>query len=960
MKRQKVNKALGAVLSVAILIPAALPVYAETIQENNENPIEEAQDWKTGTKDHWDVDSEKSDLGECNTRIQNGGTIEESGSKILGKALKFEDGTDNYMCLDNYINTGKEEQLLQLQISSKEVTNQIDSKSIFGINHRYAFNGYGTFDSEKMEMKKEFVELYEDAGFGSIRYPGGTISNLFNWKTTLGPKESRKNQIHGFYNNPNQGGIAPNFGIGEIATFADQVDSEIVYVYSLGRGSAKDAEDLVEYLNAEVGTNPNGGVDWAKVRAENGHEEPYNVRYFEIGNEMNQGGDDGRASQQYWTSYVEGGAEKAYIDGGTAKFDTKYTVKEEDWNKVASQSDGSKNQVRYLRYANVNPGTLSENGQIIADPDFKAMEQGVRVFVGKDGDVVEWKVVKDFSKSGPDDRHCIVDYSTGAIQFGDGVHGKIPLKGNNIYATYSVKRDGFIEISKAIKETTAKINEKEKKEQEAHVYTSFESTSFAQNMKNRNAEQLYDGMTIHPYSDPVAGGNDAELFYDNAMKHAEDKGVGKVTRMMEHMPKDKVPVISEYGIFRNTEPQLRSQTHAIYIAKVIMEYVRLGSPYIQKHCLTDWYSSGADSLGPTQQAVIQVAGGTDEDRKTGEGNFTFFSTPSAHVFKMLNSGFGDQIVETKFSEIPTMKNGVKTLSSLASLDADGNVYVAIVNVDREKDRKIELNLDGIDVEGRNMKIQRLESDKITDENSPEDKNKVSVREEEMVAESNAPIIEVKKHSFVIVKLEADAPIVDKSELQGFVHAVELLNKEYYEDFSQIEEMLQKAKGVLENIKATDEDVAAALANLRAAQEALVMKNADYSKVDEAISTATKLDRREYKDFREVDKAIAAVILGKKIDEQNNVNAMAERIVKAIGALEKIESTDIGEPTEKPQNQGQEKPEKPGQIKPQSDKMVLGEKVPVTGDEGTVFLWVISLVMTGVVLTVVGKRVTKNK
>lgn len=63
------------------------------------------------------------------------------------------------------------------------------------------------------------------------------------------------------------------------------------------------------------------------------------------------------------------------------------------------------------------------------------------------------------------------------------------------------------------------------------------------------------------------------------------------------LPQGKVPVISEYGIFRSTSPLLRSQTHAVYIAKVLMEYVRLGSPYIQKHCLVDWYSSGADSLG---------------------------------------------------------------------------------------------------------------------------------------------------------------------------------------------------------------------------------------------------------------------------------------------------------------------------------------------------------------------------
>mgnify|MGYP000075579476 FL=1 len=180
--------------------------------------------------------------------------------------------------MENY----KANQPIDLEINTEEVTQHIDSKSIFGINHRYAFNGYGTFDSKNMKMKDEFVELYKDAGFGSIRYPGGTISNLFNWKTTLGPKEQRKKQIHGFYNNQGQGGIAPNFGIGEIATFADEVDSEIVYVYSLGRGNAQDAADLVEYLNAKVGTNPNGGIDWAQVRADNGHTEPYNVRYFEI------------------------------------------------------------------------------------------------------------------------------------------------------------------------------------------------------------------------------------------------------------------------------------------------------------------------------------------------------------------------------------------------------------------------------------------------------------------------------------------------------------------------------------------------------------------------------------------------------------------------------------------------------------------------------------------------------
>lgn len=246
---------------------------------------------------------------------------------------------------------------ITLTADPSTVERTVDSASIFGVNHRYAFNGYGSFDPDTMRVKDDFTALYKQVGFGSIRYPGGTISNLFNWKTTIGPRAQRLKQVHGFYNNPGQGGIEPNFGIGEIATFADEVDSEIVYVYSLGRGNAQDAADLIEYLNAQVGTNPNGGIDWAKVRADNGHPQPYNVRYFEIGNEMNQAwaNSDGTASQGYWTTAVSGGSEQAYTEGGTASFTKQYAVSLEDWNKAASVSDGKAGLTRYMRYANVNP-----------------------------------------------------------------------------------------------------------------------------------------------------------------------------------------------------------------------------------------------------------------------------------------------------------------------------------------------------------------------------------------------------------------------------------------------------------------------------------------------------------------------------------------------------------------------------------------------------------------------------
>lgn len=780
---------------------------------------------------------------------------------------------------------------VKLSIDTAKTVQTIEPDSIFGINHRYAFNGYGTFDSKEMKMKDEFTKLYEQAGFGSIRYPGGTISNLFNWKTTLGDKKDRKKQIHGFYNNEGQGGIEPNFGIKEIADFADQVGSEIVYVYSLGRGNAQDAADLVEFLNAKVGTNPNGGIDWAEVRAKNGHEEPYNVRYFEIGNEMQQawGDSDGTASQGYWTTYVNGnaGAEKAYTEGGQAKFVQKYAVDEENWNKKASQSDGKPNLVRYLRYANQNPGKLVD-GKIVEDPEYKAVNDGVKVYVGTDGNLDEWTVVSNFENSKATDKHCVVDYSTGRITFGDGEKGMIPPAGKNIYATYTVDREGFIDVSKAIKKTTEKINEIEKTNYKSNVYTSFESHGFINRMNELGANEWYDGMTIHPYSGSVSGGTNAEAFYDDAMKKAENVGIQNVKNYVDRLPAGKVPVISEYGIFRNTESQVRSQTHAIYIAKVIMEYVKLGSPYIQKHCLSDWYSSGADSLGSTQQAVIQVVKQNGADTTTGEGNFAFFSTPSAHVFQMLNAGFGENVVETTFEKAPTMSNGVKTLSSLASVDKNGNMYVALVNVDREKDQNVMLDVKGVDVSGRDIEIQRLESDKITDENTLEAPDRVSVQPEKTKM-PEGQIIKLKKHSFVIVKILAEEQVAEKADYSKVDAALSVIPSDlsiYTEE--SVAKLNEAKEAVVRDLDITKQAEVDKMAEaIQKAIKDLQLKKADYSKVDAALSAIPRnLSIYTAESLANLNAAKEAVVRDLDITKQAEVDKMAEAIQKAIDNLRK--------------------------------------------------------------------------
>jgi len=166
------------------------------------------------------------------------------------------------------------------------------SDYLFAVNHRYARCGYGMFDEKTMKVYPDFVEKSRNAA-GCVRWPGGTIANLVNWKETIGPVKERKPQHLG---NVQHSEDFPYYGLDEHMAYCEQIGAKcLIMVPFAGCKSAQDAADLVEYLNApNDGSNPGGGTDWAKVRAKNGHPKPYGVKYFEIGNEMHD------RNQRYW------------------------------------------------------------------------------------------------------------------------------------------------------------------------------------------------------------------------------------------------------------------------------------------------------------------------------------------------------------------------------------------------------------------------------------------------------------------------------------------------------------------------------------------------------------------------------------------------------------------------------------------------------------------------------------
>ena len=123
---------------------------------------------------------------------------------------------------------------------------------------------------------------------------------------------------------------------------------------------------------------------------------------------------------------------------------------------------------------------------------------------------------------------------------------------------------------------------------------------------------------------------------------------------------------------------------------------------------------------------------------------------------------------------------------------------------------------------------------------------------------------------------------DYSEVDAAVAKANALNKDAYKDFSAVETAIKSV--VQGKTLAEQTEVDAMAKAIEDALGALVYKDADYTKVDAAIAKVNALNKDEYKDFTAVEAAVNAVVRDKNITEQSEVDAMAKAIEDAIAAL----------------------------------------------------------------------------
>ena len=175
---------------------------------------------------------------------------------------------------------------------------------------------------------------------------------------------------------------------------------------------------------------------------------------------------------------------------------------------------------------------------------------------------------------------------------------------------------------------------------------------------------------------------------------------------------------------------------------------------------------------------------------------------------------------------------------------------------------------------------------------------------------------------------------DYTAVDAAIARATALDSSLYTNYSAVEDSINSVDRAKSKAQQTEVDAMAKA--IEDAIAALQYKDADYTKVDATIANANALNKNDYKDFSSVEAAVNAVVRGKNITEQSEVDKMAKAIEDAIAALEK---------------------------KPASTKPGTSDKSPQTGDTSNLALWIALLFISGgaaIGTTVVSRKKKYNR
>jgi len=250
-------------------------------------------------------------------------------------------------------------QTATIKIDVDRVISEIDPK-IYGVfMEPIHFNGrrmglpdtvnfntlYGTlYDptsplADENGFRKDYIDAMRELKITNMRWPGGNFLMGYDWKDGIGPKEQRPTRINLAWGETDNNHV----GTDEWMALNKSIGSENIVCVNLGLGSILDAAYWVEYCNYKKGTY------YSDLRGKYGHREPYHVKIWDLGNEVD--GLPWELGHKNAEDYVETAREAAkamksvdptiqFVGSGSSWYEP--TNKWFDWNRKVLEGIGDK------------------------------------------------------------------------------------------------------------------------------------------------------------------------------------------------------------------------------------------------------------------------------------------------------------------------------------------------------------------------------------------------------------------------------------------------------------------------------------------------------------------------------------------------------------------------------------------------------------------------------------------
>ena len=125
-------------------------------------------------------------------------------------------------------------------------------------------------------FRQDVLELVKKLNVPIVRYPGGNFVSGYNWEDGIGDKSKRPRKMELAWQTVETNQV----GIDEFQEWAKRADSQVMMAVNLGTRGPEEARNLLEYCNGRLDTK------YANLRRANGFEEPFDIKVWCLGNEM--------------------------------------------------------------------------------------------------------------------------------------------------------------------------------------------------------------------------------------------------------------------------------------------------------------------------------------------------------------------------------------------------------------------------------------------------------------------------------------------------------------------------------------------------------------------------------------------------------------------------------------------------------------------------------------------------